>query len=89
MGRKRSRIEIVFKVLEILIQGESNPTKLATLVNMPYDRLVKLLRELEERKIIEMNSSGKTRFIRITDKGIRLYEELKKVLDLLDDYGLI
>lgn len=89
MNRKRSRLLIVFNLLEILMQGETNPTRLATLVNMPYDRLFNLLKELNEKELVKIASLGRGKSVSITPKGVEVYEELKKVIRLLEEYGLI
>lgn len=88
MNKKRSKLLIVFNILEILMQGEINPTKLATLVNMPYDRLLNLLKELNEKKLVKITSLGKSKSVSITPKGVEVYEELKKIIILLEEYGL-
>jgi predicted transcriptional regulator len=89
MTKKRSKLQIIYNILETLMQGEINPTKLATLVNMPYDRLMDLLEEMNEKGLVIISSSGKVKSVGITSKGVELYEELKKVVELLDEYGLL
>jgi predicted transcriptional regulator len=89
MTKKRSKLQIIYNILETLMQGEINPTKLATLVNMPYDRLMDLLEEMNEKGLVIISSSGKVKSVGITFKGVELYEELKKVVELLDEYGLL
>lgn len=90
MTKKRSKLLIVLDVLEVLItQGEVNPTRLATAVNMPYDRLTALLQELSDKGIVKINSSGRSRNVSVTPKGVELYEELRKIVELLRSYGLI
>jgi predicted transcriptional regulator len=89
MTRKRTKLQIIYDILRILMLGEINPTKLATLVNMPYDRLMNLLKEMNEKGLVKIVSTGKTKTVGITHKGVELYEELKKIVELLNDYGLL
>lgn len=89
MNKKRSKLLIVLDILETLMQGEINPTKLATLVNMPYDRLSNLLKELNEKGLVKITTVGKNKNISITPKGVEVYNELKRITALLEDYGLI
>jgi predicted transcriptional regulator len=56
---------------------------------MPYDRLMDLLEEMNEKGLVIISSSGKVKSVGITSKGVELYEELKKVVELLDEYGLL
>lgn len=89
MAKKRSRLEIVIDVLDTLSKRATNPTKLATLVNMPYDRLMKLLEELTAKGIIQWEEQGRSQIITLTPQGHRLHEELRRVRKLLRDYGMI
>jgi predicted transcriptional regulator len=87
--RKRDRLSIVLDILEELSKEPQNPTKLATAVNMPYDRLKKLLDELVERGLITYREQSKFRIYSLTAEGYKVYEELKKVKKILQDYGLL
>ncbi|MEM1645565.1 MAG: winged helix-turn-helix domain-containing protein [Ignisphaera sp.] len=89
MNKKRSKLLIVLDILETLMQEEINPTRLATLVNMPYDRLSNLLKELNDRGLVKITAVGKNKSVSITPKGVEVYNELKKIIALLEDYGLI
>ena len=89
MNKRRSRLAIVIDILETLMQGDINPTKLATIVNMPYDRLSSLLKELNEKGLVKITTVGKNKYVGITIKGVEVYKELKKVKELLESYGLI
>lgn len=66
-----------------------SPTRLATIVNMPYDRLTKILQELNEKGIIEIHNSGRSKSVNLTPKGVELYEELEEIVKLLNSYGLL
>ncbi|MCS7112027.1 MAG: hypothetical protein N3D82_02330 [Ignisphaera sp.] len=89
MGKKRSKLEILFDVIEILSKEPVNPTRLSMLVNMPYDRLKKLLDELVDKGIIGYEEQGRSRVYVLTHRGYRLGEELKKIRKVLEDYGIL
>jgi Predicted transcriptional regulator len=87
--RKRDRLSILFDILKALSEEPQNPTKLTTTVNMPYDRLKKLLDELVEKGLLQYEEYGRVRMYSLSREGARVYEELKKVRKVLQDYGLL
>lgn len=89
MARKRSKLEIVFEIIDVLSREPMNPTRLAMLVNMPYDRLRKLLEELVAKGVVVYEDQGKSRLYALTPQGHRLYEELKRIRRILKDYGIL
>lgn len=91
--KKRSRVELVLEILEAIYEeGEINPTKLSLKVNLSYDRVKRILGELAERKLVEVqphdDRKGAAK-ITLTPRGIKLLLELKKLKSLLEDYGLL
>jgi predicted transcriptional regulator len=56
-----------------LTNGEAKPTRVQTLSNLAYDKLIRYLDELQSKKMIVQNP------LRITEKGY----------DFLDDYDRI
>lgn len=89
MVKKRSKLEIIFDVIEILSRESANPTKLSMLVNMPYDRLKRLLEELEDKGVVRCEEQGRSRVYVLTPQGYRLSEELKRIREILKDYGIL
>jgi predicted transcriptional regulator len=87
--RKRDRLSILFDILKALSKEPQNPTKLATLVNMPYDRLKKILDELVEKGLLQYEDQGRVRIYGLSQEGLRVYEELKRIRKVLQDYGLL
>ncbi|MCC6056607.1 MAG: hypothetical protein LM583_08020 [Desulfurococcaceae archaeon] len=87
--RKRDRLSILFDILKALSEEPQNPTKLATLVNMPYDRLKKILDELVEKGLLQYEDQGRVRIYGLSQEGLRVYEELKRIRKVLQDYGLL
>ncbi|MET1127815.1 MAG: winged helix-turn-helix domain-containing protein [Thermoproteota archaeon] len=85
---RRSKLEIVAEVLEALARGPTNPTRLATLVNMPYDRLRALLDELEARGVVRIAEGGRSATVELTLQGGKLLRELRRLKRVLRDFGL-
>jgi len=88
-GRRRYKLLIVMDVLETLSKGAIAPTRLAMHVNMPYDRLVKVLKELESRGLVRVvDDGGSSRAVVLTDKGLELLNELRRLKNILSEFGL-
>jgi len=90
--KRRSRIEIVMDILETLEEeGPMPPTRLATHVNMPYDRLATILETLAEKELVaiqDAEENQRTKLAAITEKGRELLAELRKLRKVLLDFGL-
>lgn len=91
--KKRNRVELILEILEAVYrEGEINPTKLSLKVNLSYDRVKRILSELVERRLVEIqpvdDRKGAT-VVTLTPKGMELLLELKKLKSLLEDYGLL
>lgn len=90
MGKqRRSRTEIILDVLEAIAAEELvTPTRLATIANMPYDRLQPIVEDLLVKGIVEALEDGRSRRLRLTRKGYTLVQELRRLKRLLRDFGL-
>lgn len=85
MKRRRSRLELVADLLEAVeAHPEAPPTRLAQYVNTSYDRLSRLLDELESRGLVSRSSRGYS----LTPEGRRLLRELKRLRRIITDFGL-
>ncbi|MCI4465359.1 MAG: transcriptional regulator [Thermoproteus sp.] len=80
---KRSRIEIIADVLSALETGCVNQTRLAAEANLAYDRLAKLLDELESRGLVTRGPD-----VCITREGLRFLGEYRRWRSFLDTFGL-
>jgi len=89
MNRKRNKLLIVMDILETLSRESIAPTRLAINVNMPYDRLINLLRELESKGLVKIVEGDHSRTVVLTDKGLKLLEELRRIKNILSEYGLL
>lgn len=89
MAERRSKFEIVYDILA-LIQRERKikPTHVLYKGNLSYDRLKKYINELKEKGLIEEIMEKQKKFYIITEKGIKIVEEAKKIQEVKDAFGL-
>lgn len=94
MAERRSRSEIIFDILG-LIQRKGpkvKPTHILYGANLSHDRLKKYLGELEEKGLIEQFTETKKKktktFYRITERGFDLLNELRKMKEIEEAFGL-
>ena len=87
---RRTRLSIILDVLEAIVSngGEVLATRLATASNMPYDRLVRLLTDLESRGLVSVREHGRMRKVAITAKGLEALSRLRELRRLLRDLGI-
>jgi predicted transcriptional regulator len=65
-----------------LTNGEAKPTRVQTLSNLAYDKLVRYLKELEGRQMIMQNPLG------ITDKGHDFLQDYDRIRDFVAAMGV-
>jgi len=87
---RRSKIEIIRDVLAALEERGPQPlSRLGTYANLPYDRLRRLVGELEERGLVRLSRGQSSLLVEITPRGVELLEELRRLERLLRDLGLL
>jgi predicted transcriptional regulator len=83
---KRSKMEIYHDILSAikreLINGEAKPTRVQSLSNLAYDKLVRYLTELEGRRMITQNP------LVITDRGHDFLQDYDRIKDFLTEMGV-
>ena len=65
-----------------LTNGEAKPTRVQSLSNLAYDKLVRYLDELESKKMIVQNP------LRITDKGFDFLQDYDRIKGFVFDMGV-
>ncbi len=88
--RKRSRVEIYRDVLIALQMEESlshrpSMTRVASKVNMPYDRFIKVLETLADIGFCSRVGKG----FKLADKGAKFLQEYSRFSDSLNKMGLV
>ncbi|MEM0043579.1 MAG: winged helix-turn-helix domain-containing protein [Sulfolobales archaeon] len=90
MKKRRSRISIIADILTFLEKegGEASTTRIATATGLAYDRMIKILEELERRGIIKLIADEKSKKAIMTERGFHLLIRLRELRRLLEDLGL-
>ncbi len=94
---RRSRMEIIYDLLNAIIEkkGKIKVTHLLYKGNLSHERLKLYIEELETKGFIQKmvesdrkkSDTGKV-FFTITDKGVNFLNEIHKVQQLTDAFGL-
>ncbi|MGI0048454.1 MAG: winged helix-turn-helix domain-containing protein [Nitrososphaera sp.] len=83
---KRNKMEIYNDILSAikaeLTNGEAKPTRVQTLSNLAYDKLVRYLDELENKEMIAQGP------LRITDKGHDFLQDYDRIRDFVAAMGV-
>ena len=89
MAKKRTRIEIVKDVLDVLVKNKNvKVTHLIYKANLSNNSLKEILKDLLENQLVEpIINKDKTTY-KITKKGIEFLEEYNKMKIFSDAYGL-
>jgi len=87
--RPRSKARIVYELLLALQRrGPMAPSRLATLLGLPYDRLSSLLDELQRRGLVARREEGGHTVVEATEEGGRALASLARALRVLEELGL-
>jgi predicted transcriptional regulator len=65
-----------------LTNGEAKPTRVQSLSNLAYDKLVRYLDELENKKLIVQNP------LTITEKGYDFLQDYDRIRDFVTEMGV-
>jgi predicted transcriptional regulator len=87
---RRSKVSIIIDVLSYLSEegGEAPATRIAQATGLAYDRLVRLLEELNEKGIVVVEAGERARRVKLTRKGFLVLQKLRNLRDLLEDLGI-
>jgi predicted transcriptional regulator len=79
-GTRRSTMEIMCDVLDVVASGVEKPTHIIYHANISWKVLNEMLRVLIANKLLTKDSEGKRAVYKLTDKGfsaLNLYKDLK------------
>ena len=90
MSRKRTRIEIIKDVLEVIKQksGKIKPTHILYKSNLSHQMMDEYLNELISKDFIMEHRDGKNRTYSISEKGQRFLEKYRMISDFAESFGL-
>ena len=81
-GIRRAKLEIFYDILDAINNQGINvfkPTQIQLKVNMSYDKLMKNISELEEKKLIQPKT------FQITDNGLKFLQDYKEVKSVVGE----
>lgn len=78
-SNRRSRVEILAEILEVVSRGEAGPTKIMFKTNISWFFLQKSLNLLTSSDMVVGESKGSKRVYRLTPKGHKFLSEYEKV----------
>ncbi len=89
-AKRRSKIEIIGDILFLMQRkgGKVKPTHILYGGNLSHDRLKIYIDELLVKQLIEEVEDDEKKFYRITDNGLKLVEELRKIKNVTEAFGL-
>ena len=87
---RRSKASIIYEVLSVMVRngGEASTSQISLEANLAYDRMMRLLEELEEKGLVAIYENRGRKMVAITDKGRELYKHLAYVRRILSDFGI-
>lgn len=90
MKTRRSKLSIIVDVLSYISEegGGAQATRIAQATGLAYDRLVRLLEDLNERGIVIVEVGERVRRVKLTRKGLTLLQKLRDLREFLEDLGI-
>ncbi len=87
--KQRSTIRIYLDILSAADEeGNAKTTRLLQKANLPHDRLMKHLAELEKRDLLTEVNNGGNRYYTITSKGRDFVSEVRRAQSFLSAFGV-
>ena len=90
MGKKRSRLEIIRDILEVIRNksGKIKPTHILYKSNLSYGMMEEYLEELIGKGFIQETSNKGNKSYIITEKGVNYLSQYKMISEFTDSFGL-
>lgn len=90
MNKRRSRLDIIADMLTSIQDkgGKIKPTHLMYKANLSHNLLQSYLEELIEKNMVKEMEINHYKYLIITDKGLDLIQNLKKMKDFQDTFGI-
>jgi predicted transcriptional regulator len=86
---KRGKLEIIKDVLSIIkSHGSIKITPLLRRSNMSSERFRDYYSDLLKKRFVKEVSQRGSKFISITDRGLRFLEKYKTIVDFIDEFEL-
>ncbi|HKT22895.1 MAG TPA: winged helix-turn-helix domain-containing protein [Nitrososphaerales archaeon] len=87
--KQRSTIRIYLDILLAAeVEGNAKPTRILQRANLPHDRMMKHVSELQKRGLLDEVSNGGSRYYVITPKGQGFLREAQRAEAFLSAFGV-
>ena len=87
--KQRSTLRIYVDILTAA-EGEGNakPTRILQRANLPHDRMMKHVGELQKRGLLDEVNNGESRYYVVTPKGKNFVKEVQRAEAFLSAFGV-
>lgn len=87
--KQRSTIRIYLDILSVAAEeGNAKTTRILQKANLPHDRLMKHISELQKRDLLAEVNNGPNRYYTITTKGQDFVKEVRRAQSFLSAFGV-
>lgn len=69
-------------------EGNAKPTRILQKANLPHDRLMRHLGELQKRGLVQEMNDGDSRYYNVTAKGLEFVKEVHRAQAFLSAFGV-
>ena len=80
---KRSKLQICFKVLDVIMKGTTKPTRIMYSANVSWNNIMGVLMVLTSQGLIKVTRMGDSRRYTLTEKGLEALTHYKMAMDSL------
>ena len=89
MARKRTRLEVIKDILEVIKakNGKIKPTHILYKSNLSYQMMEDYLKELIDKDLIKEQKAKQGRTYVLTDKGFSFLAEYNKIQAFTNSFG--
>ena len=87
--KQRSTVRIYLDILTAAQEeGNAKPTRILQKANLPHDRMMRHVAELQKRGLLEEVNNGGNRYYVITAKGQDFVKEVHRATHFLSAFGV-
>lgn len=87
--KQRSTIRIYLDILMAAeLEGNAKPTRILQRANLPHDRMMRHVAELQKRGLLEEVTNGGSRYYVITPRGQSFLKEAQRAAAFLSAFGV-
>lgn len=90
MSKKRSRLEIIRDILEVIRarQGKIKPTHILYKSNLSHQMLEEYLGELMKKEFIVEHKTSEGKRYSVTERGVAFLDKFKAISEFTEGFGL-